>query len=73
MWGHHSKKLWDTLQQLGPKYGYFPNATKTVLIVKNQVNLPAANVIFKDTGVQLKRDGDRHLVAVIGSEDYKDL
>ena len=35
--------------------------TKTVLIVKNQVNLPAANAIFKDTGVQIKRNGGRHL------------
>ena len=67
------KKLWDTLQQLGPKYGYFPNATKTVLIVKDLVNLPAANAIFKDTGVHIKRDGDRHLGAVIGSENYRDL
>ena len=28
------KKLSDTVQQLGPKYGYFLNSTKTMLIVK---------------------------------------
>ena len=44
-----------------------------MLIVKDLTNLPAANAIFKDTGVQVKRDGDRHLGAVIGSEDYRDL
>ena len=67
------KKLWDSLQQSGPKYGYFPNATKTVLVVKELFNLPAANAIFKDTGVHVKMDGDRHLGAVIGSENYRDL
>ena len=33
------KAWWDTLNQLGPKYGYFPNP---VLFIKNQGNLKPA-------------------------------
>ena len=66
------KSLWDNLLQEGPKYGYCPNPTKTVLIVKDLVNFPAARSLFRDTGVQVRKDGDRHLGAVIGSETFRD-
>ena len=33
------KQWWDLLSSVGPCYGYFPNATKTILIVKETVLL----------------------------------
>ena len=65
------KKMWDNVSQMGPKYGYFPKASKSILIVKGLENLPKAKSVFKDTGVMVKIDGDRHLGAVLGSESFK--
>ena len=62
---------WDKLNELGPKYGYHPKASKTVLIVKDPDMLEYANEIFVDTGVTIDIEGERHLGAVIGSESYK--
>ena len=65
------KKMWDNVIEMGPKYGYFPKASKTILIVKRLEDLPKAKAVFKDTGVQVTVNGDRHLGAVLGSDDFK--
>ena len=65
------KKMWENVIQMGPKYGYFPKASKSILIVKGMENLPKARSVFKETGVQVIIEGDRHLGAVIGSESFK--
>ena len=67
------KKWWDTLIVLGPKYGYYPKPSKTVLIVKDPSMEQLANDLFAGTGVQITLQGQRHLGASIGSEDFKDL
>ena len=63
--------MWDNVNKEGPKYGYYPKASKSILIVKGLENLPKAKAVFKDTGVQITVEGDRHLGAVLGSEDFK--
>ncbi len=65
------KELWDYINKEGPKYGYFPNSSKTILIVKGSENLPKANAIFGQTEVKITTEGERHLGAVIGSSDFK--
>ena len=65
------KKMWENVIKIGPKHGYFPKASKSVLIVKGLENLPKAKSVFKETGVQVTIEGDRHLGAVIGSESFK--
>ena len=65
------KKMWENVIEMGPKYGYFPKASKSILIVKGMENLPKARSVFKDTGVQVTIEGDRHLGAVLGSESFK--
>ena len=37
------KEWWDHIVKLGPDYGYFPNATKTWLIVKEDHMEEATN------------------------------
>ena len=67
------RRWWDRLILLGPKYGYFPKPSKTVLLLKNPNDLERAQAIFEGTGVQFTTDGHRYLGAAIGSPDFKSL
>ena len=62
----HLKEWWDRIVKLGPDYGYYPNATKTWLIVKED-HLEEAKNQFKDSGVSITAEGKRHLGAAIGT------
>ncbi|MCP4460896.1 MAG: hypothetical protein GY816_23180, partial [Cytophagales bacterium] len=66
------KKYWDCLSENGPKYGYFPKASKTVLILKNSADFLTSKSIFKDTDIEITCEGQRHLGAVLGSENFKE-
>ena len=59
------KKWWDLLYNIGPKYGYHPKASKTILIVKNREFYDEAVKLFEATGVKITLTGERHLGAVI--------
>ena len=62
---------WARLCEFGPKYGYFPKASKSILIIKDQALLQEAQDLFSGTGVQISYHGQRHLGAAIGSEGFK--
>ena len=47
---------WDLLCKLGPGLGYFPNASKTWLVVKDRCHSEAM-VTFAGTDVKLTSDG----------------
>ena len=64
------KKWWDVLQIEGPKYGYFPLPTKSVLIVKEKYKQKAKE-IFGNCGVKITTTGERHMGAVVGTEEFK--
>ena len=66
------KQMWDYINEVGPGFGYFPNAGKTVLIVKGLQNLPKARVLFGNTKVNISTEGERHLGAAIGSTAFRD-
>ena len=66
------KKWWDKICEMGPKYGYYPKASKTLLILKDETLLPYAREIFGETGMVITCEGHRHLGAVIGTEIYKE-
>ena len=65
------RKWWDILNKDGPKYGYFPKPSKTILIIKNPEDLQMAHEIFDGTGITITMEGERHLGAVIGSNDFR--
>ena len=65
------REWWSHLIEAGPKYGYHPQPTKSWLIVK-QEKLEEARRIFEETGIQITVEGERHLGAVIGGEEYKE-
>ena len=57
---HNLRGWWNQLLQSGPEFGYYVNASKTWLIVKEE-HFALANEIFADLGVQITVDGRRHL------------
>ena len=61
---------WQSIRDNGPIIGYTPNAEKSVLIVKPELYDRALEV-FSDSGVIITKDGQRHLGAVIGTEEFK--
>ncbi len=63
------KSWWDRIVELGPDYGYHPNASKTWLIVK-EGSLEEAMTLFEGTGVAITAEGRRHLVAAIGTHSF---
>ena len=50
------KVWWDRLVELGPDYGYFPNALKSWLIIK-EYNLMEAETIFSRSGNLVTTEG----------------
>ena len=46
------RKWWDDLVSTGPDYGYFPNAKKTLLLVKDHL-VAEATELFNDTGIEV--------------------
>ena len=63
------KEWWTELAQVGPLYGYFPNNSKTKLLVKSEF-LSRAEYVFGDTGVQICTDGGKHLGGALGNEEF---
>ena len=74
------KSWWDKLLELGPAIGYYPNASKTWLVVKPQL-LAEAKTIFANTGIKITEEGpesegqehvggQRYLGAAIGSKSF---
>ena len=47
------KIWWEKLCEDGPSYGYYPNPSKTVLIIKDASLQPTASCIFGNTGVKI--------------------
>ncbi|KAG0729828.1 hypothetical protein GWK47_029540 [Chionoecetes opilio] len=64
------RKWWALLKENGPTIGYTPNTTKSILIVKPE-HYENGVQLFSDSGVIVTKDGQRHLGAVIGTEECK--
>ena len=64
------KDYWSQLTSIGPKYCYFPKASKPYLIVKED-QFPNATTLLDKSNVNITVEGKKHLGAIIGSEIYK--
>ena len=65
------KEWWDTVIDLGNKFGYYVNQLKSWIIVKNDKDLEKAKAIFENDGIDFTKDCKRHLGAAIGSDQFK--
>ena len=63
------RRWWIRLCELGHLFGYFPNAGKSWLVVKQEY-LPKAEKLFADLGVQITAAGRRYLGGAIGCPDF---
>ena len=63
------REWWDQVEHLGPTFGYYPNAAKTYLIVKEE-HENKAKALFADTDVHITINGKRHLGAALGSNTF---
>lgn len=63
-------KWWKLVESFGPKVGYFPNANKSWIIVKEE-KLEMATNIFRGSELNITTEGKKHLGAVIGSEEFR--
>ena len=53
----------------GPVYGYYPNGTKTYLLVKHEA-AETAKEVFKGTGVRITTEGNKYLGGAIGTTSF---
>ena len=65
------KKWWDTLCQLGSKFGYYPEVGKSRLIIKR--NQYYAADIFRRKSIKITTVGLPRLRTVIGSLDASNI
>ena len=65
------EQWWLSICEHGPAFGYQPNAAKTILIVKDPAKLDFAKTTFAKYNVTATAEGERHLGAVVGSEQFR--
>ena len=63
------REWWDCLINIGPEYGYFTNASKTWLIVKEGYKDEATST-FEGTQVVITEEGQKYLGSGIGKETF---
>ena len=65
----HLRTWWDSIQEMGPDFGYLCNAGKSSLIVKEE-DLPRAESMFSGTGIIITVEGKKHLGAPLGTDVF---
>ena len=63
------REYWSKVEALGPGYGYYPNASKTVLLTKPD-HLDSARHMFGGTSIVVTASGSRYLGGAIGTDDF---
>ena len=63
------RKWWDVLVEIGPLYGYYPNGSKTHILVKPTL-LDKAKEVFKGTEIVVSSEGERYLGGAVGTSSY---
>ena len=66
---HDLRLWWDNLAALGPSYGYYPNAIKTWLLVK-ETHLEDAKHLFNGSNISITSEGRHVLGCPIGSDAF---
>eukprot|EP00731_Ephydatia_muelleri_P024258 Em0016g529a len=63
------KEWWDNINNFGPSYGYYANAKKTWLVVK-EAHYTSALSAFHGTNLNITTTGKPHLGAPLGTQSF---
>ena len=63
------RQWWDVLTEVGPMYGYSPNASKTHILVKPHL-AEAAREVFRGTDITISSEGERYLGSAVGTSSF---
>ena len=63
---------WKNVLYYGPYLGYYINESKSWLIIKEEY-IQRAKETFRDYNIKITTDGHRHLGAVVGSNENKEV
>ena len=63
------KLWWDRLEEVGPRYGYFPNSSKTCILTKAHT-AELAHEVFEGTGISISTQGKGYLGGALGSRSF---
>ncbi|XP_066925277.1 uncharacterized protein [Clytia hemisphaerica] len=63
-------KGWTEINRAGPCLGYYPKASKSWLIVKEE-KLQEAKDLFEGTNIKITSDGRKYLGGSIGTDEFK--
>ena len=66
------RRWWSVLTEIGPKFGYYPEPTKTWLEVKPCASDKVKSVFF-ETKIKITTEGRRYLGGSVGTRKFKDL
>ena len=65
------KEWWDIIITNGINIGYYVNASKSWLILKDSERFNEAKTIFADTTIKVTVEGKRHLGAALGNDNFR--
>ena len=66
------RRWWSVLTEIGPKFGYYPEPTKTWLVVKPCASEKVESVFF-GTKIKITTEGRKYLGGSVGTRKFKDL
>ena len=66
---NHLSEWWANLKSLGPTFGYYPNPSKTWLLVKEEY-LETAKEIFSESSINISSTGRQHLGSALGNDTF---
>ena len=69
---HELIEWWKNVLYYGPYLGYYINESKSWLIIKEEY-IQIAKETFRDYNIKITTDGHRHLGAVVGSNENKEV
>ena len=65
-------RCWSILTEIGPKFGYYTEPTKTWLVVKPCASEKVESVVF-GTKIKITTEGRRYLGGPVSTRKFKDL